>query len=508
MLRMNHPLSLALALSGLLLAQAAAAPEFAPVLQSGMVVQREEPVTLWGTARGRKVTVSWKGQRATAPVNKGKWKVTLPPAAADAQPSRITAQDSTGSTTLENILVGDVWLASGQSNMEWTLAQSAPLPAEIRPENPQVRVLRGHGLLHGLPGTYSEELYRKAAACGGYSWEWRACTPTTTRDCSALATLFAVMLQEREQVPIGVICNAKGGSSMEAWIPRSLINKKKLYAPLRGDKWLEAAAFDAWSRGRARQNLAPMLARGEKNLRHPFAPGYQYEVAVEPLRHLAIRGVIWYQGESNADTPEVELNAAKLKDLIRVWRQRFRKEKLPFLMVQLPRINDPKRPWWPEFREAQQQVADELEGVGLACTIDLGSTDANVHPPQKAPVARRLVDLALHLAYGREGTPTYPRITRADADSGRLRLHLSQTVTTADGKAPRGFMVGNPKDPTSYAPVQADLAPGGEVIYLPLPGRGQNWRYLHTTAADPNLVGAEGKLPLLPARAETCELKR
>ncbi len=490
-------------LAGLALQPVPAAPTFAPVLQDHMVFQRDRPVTLWGeAAAGESVTVRWKGLERSTPVRRGRWELTFPPMAADARGSTITATDSTGSATLSDVLVGDLWLASGQSNMEWTMAQSSRPPAGTQLNNDHVRLLRGFGLLHGLPGAYSEELYRRAAACGGYTWEWRVCSPAAVRDFSAIATCFALRLQESTGVPVGIICNAKGGSSMEAWIPAAIINNKRLYASLRGDKWLSSPDFDAWSRRRAGENLNRVRGLGKGRLRHPFAPAYQYEAAILPLTNLRLRGVIWYQGESNADTPDISLNVAKMNDLIFSWRRAFADASLPFLMVQLPRIHDPKRPHWPAFREAQQRVADTLAGVGLICTMDLGSTNSNVHPPIKAPVGHRLADLARRRVYGEQGLPTYPRITGATTEGGRLCLHFSEAVTTADGKPPRGFTLGNPKKPGSFAEVEAELTADGRAVLLPRPAARQAWRYLHTTAANPNLVGVRGGLPVFPARGE------
>ncbi len=501
---MKRRLLLAPVLTLLLPPATLAAPEFAPVLQSGMLLQRDAPVTIWGQAgRGETVTVSWKGQQKSARTQNGRWEVTFPPTAADASGSDITATDSTGSSSLRNVLVGDLWLASGQSNMEWNVRQSAPLPGNLNLHNPKVRLLRGFGLLHGLPGTYSRELYDKAAACQGYEWSWRECSPATMQDFSAVATSFALCLQESTGVPIGIICNAKGGSSMEAWIPQDIINKKKLYASLRGDKWLDSADFDAWSRGRAKQNLKLMLDEQEKNLRHPFAPSYQYEAAIAPIRRLNLRGVIWYQGESNADNPDIALNTAKQKDIITSWRKSFRNEALPFLMVQLPRINDSKRPHWPEFREAQARAARELAHVGLICTMDLGSTNSNVHPPQKHPVGQRLADLARRMVYAEKALPTYPRATGWKAAGNQLTITFDQELRTTDGAAPRGFSVGLPSKPESFTEVDATLQGNTITLTLPRPWKkGLSWRYLHSTFAEPNLAGQHGALPAFPARSD------
>ncbi len=510
---MNRVSFAGLALAGLLALPAAATPEFAPVLQDHMVLQRDEPVTLWGTAKnGSSVTVEWKGHKATAKASRGKWKVTLPAQPADAEGSTITATDSTGSSTLEDVLVGDVWLASGQSNMEWNIRQTQPIPATINVNNPQVRILRGFGLLHGNPGSYSEELYQQAEECRGYEWDWRVCSANSIKDFSAVATYFALRLQENIKVPVGIICNAKGGSSMESWIPREVTGKKKLYATMRGDKWIDSPDFDAWSKGRAKQNLKLMLARGEKDLRHPFAPSYQYEVAIEPISELAIKGVIWYQGESNADNPDMDLNTAKQKDIINSWRKTFGKKELPFLMVQLPRINAEKqRPYWAEFREVQDRVTRELENVGLICTIDLGSTDSNVHPTLKYPVGHRLADLARAQVYGEKGLPTYPRVKELKGSGNKLMLIYGQKLKTTDGQAPRGFVVGTRGKPESFVELEAELMGDDSIVSLTLPRARKKdtvVRYINTTMANPNLVAAEGGLPAFPWRADTKTSKK
>ncbi len=499
-----------MALAGLLALPATAAPTFAPVLQNHMVFQRDEPVTLWGTGKnGSTVTVEWKGHKATAKVVRGQWQVELPASPADAEGSSITATDSTGSATLSDVLVGDVWLASGQSNMEWNIRQTQPIPATVNVENPQVRILRGYGLLHGNPPAYTEQLYKEAEECNGVQWSWRVCSADTIKDFSAVATYFATRLQENIKVPVGIICNAKGGSSMEAWMPRSVTGRKKLYATMKGDKWMDSEDFDAWSRGRARQNLKLMLARGEKNLRHPFAPSYQFDVAITPIEKLNIKGVIWYQGESNADNPDIDLNTAKQKDIITSWRKTFRKAELPFLMVQLPRIRDAKRPHWAEFREVQARCARELPQVGLICTIDLGSTDSNVHPTLKFPVGHRLADLARSSVYGESGLPTYPAVKGWKGEGKTLSITFDQPLKTTDGAAPRGFMVGTPGKTNSFEEVPATLE--GNTVTLTLPRawkKGVAWRYINTTFADPNLVGAEGGLPAFPARSDAAKSKK
>ncbi len=494
----------AMALAGLLALPAAATPEFAPVLQDHMVLQRGEPVTLWGTAaEGETVSVEWKGHKAAATTHGGAWKVVLPASAADAGGSTITATDSSGSATLCDVLVGDVWLAGGQSNMEWRIRQSEPVPAGTNTDNPQVRLLNGTGKLFTPPPNHSNELRQQAAAGRDYEWEWKPCTADTIQDFSAVGTYFALQLQETQQVPIGIICNARGGSPMESWLPPAHLNSAPFYADFRGKGWLSAPTLEKWVRWRAGTDLATMPGSTEEELQHPFAPGFLYRNAIEPLRNLAIRGVIWYQGEANAETADISCNTTKITDLITTWRETFRNPALPFLMVQLPRINTPTRPFWPEFREAQARAAREVPGVGLICTIDLGTTDKDVHPRHKHPVGQRLAELARGMVYAEKGLPGYPQVTDWKAGADSLTITFDRALRTTDGKPPRGFVAGIPTRPESFTELPAAIKGNTVVLTLPRPWQeGMAWRYINTTFAEPNLVGAEGGLPAFPARSD------
>lgn len=144
---------------------------------------------------------------------------------------------------------------------------------------------------------------------------------------------------------------------MESWTPRRVIDRAPLYARIRGERWQSSPDYDARMRGRAEENLRRVREAGIARPLHALAPSVLYEYAVAPLTALPIKGVIWYQGESNADEPDTARNAERLRLLIAAWRRAFGQKELPFIMVQLPRIADPKRPHWGAFRTAQKQVA-------------------------------------------------------------------------------------------------------------------------------------------------------
>lgn len=464
-----------------------------------MVLQQKAQVPIWGKAKaGAEVEVTWKNQSHKTKANaRGEWQVVFDSGEADAEGSSITATDKSGSTTLENILVGDVWLASGQSNMEFTIQRSAPGKTPMEWNNPSVRMFKIQCLLHTKGGSYTVEQYQQAKEKGFCNWSWEPSNAQSVRNFSAVAAYFAHRLQQELNIPIGIICNAVGGTGMESWTPKSVIDKAPLYTGIKGDKWLTSPDFDGWMRTRANENLRNLKAAGEKNLQHPFCPGSLFERTVRPLTKLPIKGVIWYQGESNADDPDIARNSAKLSLLITSWRAAFHQEELPFLMVQLPRIVDPKRPHWGAFRLAQKKVADALPGVDLICTVDLGETRNEVHPRLKEPVGFRLTDLALRTTYGKE-TPRYPEIVEAKKTGKQLILTFSETLRTTDGQMPRGFeLAKTPAGP--FSPAENVRLEGNKII-LQTEGAGAVWRYNEGTALDPNLASAESGLPAFSAR--------
>ncbi len=485
-----------------------AAPVFDSVFQDNMVLQRDEVITIWGTAKPESsVSISWQGEEKVVTSNsKGEWTVSFPPLAAKANASALTASDDEGSVTLKNILIGDVWLASGQSNMEFSMSRFTDGQKDYASFNiPELRFMKMHNSLPTGAMSYSLEGYKKAEERGFFSYTWQNCTPENTRDFSATAAYFGRALQAELGIPVGIICNAVGGVGMESWLPQKLIEKHPHLRSLRGDQWMSAPAkeFSPWMAGRGRQNLQYLLAAGEKNLQHPFRPSCLYEHALRPLLRLPIRGVIWYQGESNAEIADRERNSMLMQQLIGSWRTAFSNEDLPFYMVQLPRIKDssPLRAHWAQFREVQQAVADEMAGVELICTLDLGMPNADVHPSPKRPVGERLSALALHHFYQQKdytAAALSPRIIGTIWQKDRVILKLSAPVITLNGQSAQGFCYATAK---TTVPVTAKL--NGESISIDLPHAiqpGDEIRYNYSTYMEPNIVSAQGKLPLFPCR--------
>ncbi|MFD0895634.1 hypothetical protein KBB96_01535 [Luteolibacter ambystomatis] len=215
-------------------------------------------------------------------------------------------------------------------------------------------------------------------------------SPSSAGEISAIAWWVGKMVHQRTGEPIGIVENAVGGSGTEAWLPREVLESHSAYRPLLSDQWLESDRVSSWAKGRARRNLGTHVTAN-----HPFRPGFLFESGVRPWAGFPFEAVIWYQGETNAESPDDRWNGQLICDLITGWRGVLGNPGLPFYLIQLPRIGgkDPLRQYWPQYREVQARVAKDIPGVKLVVTSDLGWDGPDVHPPDKKPVAERVVEV-------------------------------------------------------------------------------------------------------------------
>lgn len=349
----------------------------ANVLQSNMVVQRDKPFIIWGqgpTGQTVNVGVSWNPGAFSAVTDaSGLWKVTIPAAAANNNPQSITCTTAgTTTVTLTNILIGDVWLCSGQSNMVMQVDAIAPFTGvldyqtEIAAANyPNIRVL-----------TVKEDYQNNPISNLTNAVSWTTCSPQTAGNFSAAAYFFARKLYTTLNVPIGIVVSAINGSWCESWI-----NKEAFTA---------YPAIQSYSSGNSGSQL--------------------YNGMISPFINMQLKGFIWYQGENNQHNNPVSDYTLLNTALINGWRTVFNQGKLPFYLVQLtpfaedydsttPIGGDPTANWLGFFREAQANVVIATPGTGMAITMDVGEA-ANHHPRNKKPVGERLALLALKNSYG------------------------------------------------------------------------------------------------------------
>lgn len=452
-------------------AGAAAAVEPAGCFSPRMVLQQAMPLPVWGTAEpGEVVTVEFGGTTATATTDTtGRWQATLSPQEASREPRPLTIRGQ-NTVTLEEVLVGEVWLCAGQSNMLFPLAKSADAKREVAlASEPLLRLFSWQAAATGNRGAYSRAEVAALEPGRFGSGRWQTCTSESAASFSAVGYGFGRKLVRTLDIPVGIIAVAVGGTPAEAWVSRGALAADDRTRPLVTGDWLTNPLLAGWCADRASDNLARARRAGEPipgdnlGLNHPFKPGFMWEAGIAPLVPLAIRGVAWYQGESNADTPErVAEHEAIFPVLVSDWRQRFGRDDLPVGVVQLPGM---ERADWPAFRDSQRRLVAATPSAGLVITIDLGDAK-DVHPPDKLPVGERLAAWALADVYGRAGPATgpLPQAASREAD-GSVRIEFTATggeLVTTDGKAPRHFEVAG--EGGGFEPATAEIA--GDAVNL------------------------------------------
>lgn len=463
-----------------------------PTLYSdNMVLQREKTLPLSGTANaGEKVTVSFNGQKKTALTHTdGNWTVTLDPMKAGG-PYELTIRTANKKLSYKNVLVGEVWLCSGQSNMAFMLQQDATAQTEIpHAANDRLRFfdMKGRWLTNAVEWDASalDSLNRLQYYA---DTKWVPCNPQSAARFSSVAYYFGKMLADSLQVPVGLIHNSIGGSGTEAWIDRRTLEFK---LPDILCNWTENDMIQDWCRQRAALNIKKSA---NPHQRHPYEPCYLYEAGIEPLAAFPVKGVIWYQGESNAHN--MELHEQLFQLLVKSWRANW-KEELPFYYVQLSSID---RPSWTWFRDSQRKLMDLIPHCGMAVSSDHGdSTD--VHPTHKKDIGERLARWALNRTYGCPVTPSGPLFRQAEFtnEAVYVTFDYGKGMHAADGSEIRTFEIAE-KEGLFY-PAQAEVIGGRIKVTNPEVRHPRYVRYGWQPFTRANLVNQDG-LPASTFRAE------
>jgi sialate O-acetylesterase len=403
----------------------------APIFKDHAILQRDKPLPVWGRATpGEKLTVTFQHQAFnTTADGDGRWMVYLAPLAAtwEGAELRVTGNET---VVVKDVLVGEVWLASGQSNMEW------PVSRVHDDEKPMTTVELP--LLRHL--TIERTVASAPAETVGTS-AWESASPDTVGRFSAVAYFFARELQRRIDVPVGIINSSWGGTEIEAWMSDASRQSTSHGANLE-HRWQQAmdawtpervAAYpgqlDAWlkaeEQARATRTMNPLPWPGPPATHDsPARPGGLFNGMIAPLQPGAIRGVLWYQGEANTE------RAAEYADLfpamIRAWRANWGDDRLPFIFVQLPNFapqGDAQGRAWARLREAQAEAL-QLPATAMAVTIDLGEPN-DVHPTRKYEVGRRLALAAKSRVYGIPGDYSGPIFSIAKREGSTMRVHFT-----------------------------------------------------------------------------------
>jgi len=375
------------------------------LFNDNMVLQRDKSIPVYGTANSNEeITIYFNQQvrRAVAGTD-GKWMVNFP-AMKYGGPYQMKLVCKDENLILKNILLGDVWLCSGQSNMAFPLKSSATGSATLQHLNTKLplRLLKFKSLAETDNASWDKATLEQLNQLNYFSGAWQTLRRETTEDFSAVAYYFGEKLTRDEKVPIGLIELAVGGSPLESWMDRRTMEQDNLLVDI-FDNWRKSDFIQDWVRERAGVNLKNAV---NPKQRHPYAPAYNYEAGVASLTAFPIKGVIWYQGESNAHN--VELFSREFPLLVKSWRAKWN-DNFPFYYVQLSAID---RPSWPCFRDAQRKLQAVIPNSGMVVSSDLGDS-LNVHPTHKKEIGERLALLALKNTYHKNVVASGPIAIKA-----------------------------------------------------------------------------------------------
>lgn len=495
------PLALAVAVTAVLRADV----RLPAVISKHMVLQRDAVVPLWGWAEpGEQVTVAFAGQtRSATAAADGAWRVTLDPLPASTEPAVMTI---TGKNTIviDDVLVGEVWLGSGQSNMAWTVARSLNPEAEAAAANfPRVRFFKQSSASATTPQKIGQG-------------EWVLCSPQTVGTSSAILYFFGRELHQKLGAPVGLINSSVGGTPIEAWIAPEAQRAAKELAPFFDAAKKEAAEIAspaarkkyeadlaAWQA--AQKDARAAKKKAAKQPQDPVAlaarrsdVGGLFNGKIAPLVPYAVRGFLWYQGEANTVLAKAPFYAAQLRLLVTDWRARWGAE-LPFAWAQLPNFTGAGRDW-PAVREAMLDTL-ALPRTGMGVNLDIGEAN-DIHPRNKQEAGRRLALWALGEVYHEKVPATSGPLPAGHEIRGAeivLRFkHANGGLVAKDGVL-RGFEIAGAD--RKWQPAQARIA-GDTVIVsgvaVPQPVAA---RYAWENNPAASLFNAAG-LPATPFRTE------
>jgi sialate O-acetylesterase len=444
-----------------------AAVEPAALFSDNAVLQQGVPVPVWGTAAdGERVTVEFAGQKVSTTARGGKWAVRLRPLVAGGPFAMIVAGENR--VQINNVLVGEVWICSGQSNMAFTLSKASNAAEAIAASaDPQLRLLtvpRAHG------DTPLDDIDAR----------WQVCGPETAPEFSAVGYFFGRDLRRALGVPVGLINASYGGTMAQGWMRKEVVE---------ADPDLTAAF---------KTNPANAPPR-------PSQPGRLYNSMIHPLIPYAIKGVIWYQGEANRT--DAYRYRKVFPALIRNWRDDWKQGQFPFLFVQIapfgPRPDKPEQQNLPELRESQLLTSETVPNTAMVVITDYGHP--TIHPTCKEPVGDRLALAARAIAYNQDVAYRGPALVDVRFKAGRAVLSFTDTCggLVAKGGDLTGFIIAG--QDRKFYPARASIVGAKVVVSSPDVPSPAAVRYGWSAYPEVNLFNKAG-LPASPFRTDSFPL--
>ncbi|HMD55471.1 MAG TPA: sialate O-acetylesterase [Phycisphaerae bacterium] len=490
-------------------------PGFAAISLSGlftdhMVLQQEMPIRIWGSADpGEQVTVSFGNANVqTGAGSDGRWMVELPSEPANSQSRDLTIAGATDRVVIHDVLVGEVWICSGQSNMEFAMTSGwhqawtpgghlEPLVASAN--NPQIRLFKVPHAFYAAP---SEKL----------DAQWQLCTPQTVASFTAVGYLFGRELSQKLNVPVGLIQSTWGGTRIEPWISLQVFEDTPQFQ--KDLNWLHAAPHVSGpipiattpspsTTGSAANRPPTMSSLSRANTWSRESPTAIYNGMISPLIPYTVRGAIWYQGESNVSERD-RLYYLHLSSLIDSWRKVWNQGDFPFYIVQIAPYGgyhvEPQ--YEPLIWEAEEQVAQKIPNTGVAGIMDIGNL-SNIHPADKIDVAHRLALWALAKTYGQSDLVySGPIYKSMEVDQNKIIIHFDEVgggFVSRDRKPLNWFEIAGADK--KFVPAQAQVIGDTIVVESQSVSDPVAVRFGWSDIAEPNLMNKEG-LPALPFRTD------
>lgn len=457
------------------------------LFRENAVLQRDVPIPIWGTAQAdSEVSVTFRGKIVSAKTGRdGKWRMELP-AQQPGGPFDLSVRSAGQEIHAGNILIGDVWLVSGQSNAEFPVKSFKPCQEWKKDADyPQIRFLRQ---------TWAPPHMRKDD-------EWKICSPETVGEFSATGFFFAKALQRDLKIPIGILVAAADGTVISRWLSEEALEsipdaRKRLLDPYRK----AMAEYPAKKKEHDAELQRRKALPPEENAKLPKMPYCSYPVKlfstcfeekIAPLIPFPIRGIVWYQGESNAMFSQGYLYRFYLKKMIADWRKRWNRPQMPFLIVEIPRYTQTYV--WADLRDSQKTVADLDPFSHLVTILELGELK-EIHPPKKKELADRLLLAAKKHVYGEKDlVASGPVYQSMKIEGNKIILHfdsIGKGLVSMDGQPLREFTIAG--EDKRFYPAVAEISGDTVVVTSAKVRNPKAVRYAWRDSVDPNFANADG----------------
>ncbi len=430
---------------------ASAQLKLAKIFTDNMLLQQQQPITVWGKGKpGNCVQVVFGKEKKQTIVQKdATWMLTLAKRKASVSAFSLIVQSGTERLSINNILIGDLWLCIGQSNMEFPMMREAHFKEEIKKSTrPLIRFYNPTYAGKNIFGTaFSDSVVQLLNTNDFYKGKWQSCDSNSIKNMSAVAYYFGKYITTETATPVGLINLSIGGAPLETFIdPEVLKNDARFSKKIKGD-WMKNDALPIWVKERGEQNVGSIqyAPSDENGKSHAYKPGFAFSAGVAGLLNMPIKGIICYQGESNAQEIErvneyARLSALMVKDYRKKWKQPL----LPFYYVQLSSIDTVKykSSLWPQFREEQRKMMKMIPNSGMAVCSDIGFAN-DVHPTNKKEVGMRLAKWALNKTYHRNKVPSGPLPLNAIYEKGEVIISFlyDEGLKTPGEELLKGFSI-------------------------------------------------------------------